>query len=99
MGAIEARVLAELFRRGAPVPRPLAFDGVWLLQVAVQGQRLSQALARATPLSGEALLETALDALERCHQASMAADLARRVPPAPDAGFLLPGLAAVGKAF
>lgn len=96
IAAVEARVAGELSRRGAPVPRPLAFDGTWLIQEAVEGRRLSQVLATAPPDDGLALLEAALDALDRCYRAGADAGLAARVPPVPDAAFLLAGIDALG---
>jgi hypothetical protein len=61
------------------VPRVLAFDGTWLIQEDVAGQRLSEHLAAAGAAEVEAWLEAALVALDRLHRAGRAAGLERRV--------------------
>ncbi|MFQ5784213.1 MAG: phosphotransferase family protein [Alphaproteobacteria bacterium] len=77
--SLEAAVLEALHGHGAPVPRVLAFDGVWLVQEDLGGRRLSQALAGADPAQGDAWLAAALESLARTHRAGTAAGLERRV--------------------
>ena len=55
--------------RGAPVPRPLGYDGETLLvQQRLAGQRLSQALAHASSDDVETLLERGLLLLDPASQ-------------------------------
>jgi len=63
-GRFEAAVLRALHDGGAPVPRPLAFEGGWLLQEDVGEVTLAQALW-APDARPSALLEHALQSLTR----------------------------------
>ncbi len=76
---LEVAVLHALHARGAPVPRVLAFDGIWLLQEDLGGRRLPQALAESTQKEGEAWLDAALSSLAECQRAGREAGLNNRV--------------------
>ena len=78
-GRLEVAVMHALHARGAPVPRVLAFDGIWLLQEDLGGRRLPQALAEDTQKKGEAWLDAALSALAECQRAGREAGLNKRV--------------------
>ncbi len=75
---LEASVLEALHAGGAPVPRVLAFDGVFLVQEDLGGQRLSEALAGVDATQGEKWLDAALDSLAKIHRAAAAAGLEAR---------------------
>jgi aminoglycoside phosphotransferase (APT) family kinase protein len=72
---LEVAVLHALHARGAPVPRVLAFDGIWLVQEDLGGRRLPQVLAEGTQKKGEAWLDAALSALAECQRAGREARL------------------------
>lgn len=77
--ALEVAVLRALAAEGAPVPRVLAFDGLWVVQEDLGRERLSRRLAQADPDAGERLLAAALDSLIRVHAAGEAAGLAAKL--------------------
>ena len=91
LARLEAGVLVALGRHGAPVPRVLAFDGVWLFQEDAGQRSLSQALARCDAAEGEVLLDRALAALADCRRAASGAGLDGRMPPIAAAQVLLQG--------
>lgn len=76
---LEAMVLHALGARGAPVPKILAFDGLWMIQEDLGDQRLSQAFAESKKRKREAWLEAALTSLAECHRAGRDAGLERMV--------------------
>lgn len=76
---LEAGVLSELGRCGAPTPRVLAFDGEWLIQEDAGERRLSQALAADTPERVESWLDEALRSLARIHGSARSIGLQDRV--------------------
>ena len=67
--ALEAAVMTALNREGALVPEMLAFDGEWLLQSDLAGERLSEALFEADPERADALLRTAIESLAQVQEA------------------------------
>lgn len=78
--ALEATVLTELGRHGAPVPRLIAQRGRWVFQQDLAGERLSAALWSG---SGDtaALLDRALESQAQLHEAGRSAGLERRIAP------------------
>ncbi len=78
---LEERVLHHLHRAGAPVPAPLAFNGLVLLQEALPGQRLSEALRDADRGTARAALSGALHSLAELHRIASRAGLDQAVPP------------------
>ena len=78
-GHLEARVLRALKTGGAPVPRVLAFDGVWLIQQDCGRMRLSQVLAAAGPAEGEIVLAAAIGGLASVHRVGRVTRLDRQV--------------------
>lgn len=74
---LEVTALHAMHARGAPVPKVLAFDGLWLIQEDLGGQRLPQLLDGATQKKGEAWLDAALGGLAACHAAARDAHLER----------------------
>ena len=94
----EAAVLRALNGAGAPVPRPLAFDGTWLIQEDLGRRRLSQVVHRASEEDGEAAVDAALRAIVECQAAGHAAGLERQVPYSHGHRILLDAPAVVGKA-
>jgi aminoglycoside phosphotransferase (APT) family kinase protein len=77
---LEERVLHYLNQQDAPVPTVLFFNGIVLLQEALQGIRLSTLLANADSASRKALLAAALSSLHRIHLAAERAGLDQAVP-------------------
>ena len=76
---LEAEVLQALSDQGAPVPRLLCFDGVWLIQEDLGSSRLSQALAAMHEADAEGLLENAIAGLAAAQQAGRERGLDREV--------------------
>ncbi len=74
---LEAFVLARLRAQGAPVPEPLAFNGLILIQSALPGRRLSDALQDGEPWQP---LAAAVESLARVHRCADRAGLAAQVP-------------------
>lgn len=74
---LEVTALHAMHARGAPVPQVLAFDGLWLVQEDVGGQRLPQLLDGTTQKKGEAWLNAAVSGLAACQQAGRDARLER----------------------
>lgn len=72
---LEVVALYAMHARGAPVPRVLAFDGIWLVQEDLGPDRLSQVLAGSTQKKGEAWLDAALSGLAECQRAGREAHL------------------------
>ncbi|MFN0042662.1 MAG: phosphotransferase [Alphaproteobacteria bacterium] len=79
-GKLEAMVLSELRRYGAPVPAILAVGEGWLIQEDLGIERLSGALARADRHAAVELLDKALTALASIHEAARRAKLVPHVP-------------------
>ncbi len=73
---LEAAVLRRLHAQGACVPAVLAYDGRWLLQEDLPGERLSRALRRVGKEEAFALQDTALASLQAIHKAAERAGLA-----------------------
>lgn len=79
--ALEAGVLAELARFGAPVPRLVVHEGFWIVQERLMGERLTLTLDRATGALRLDWLRRAAASLAQIHEAGRRAGLARRVAP------------------
>ena len=75
---LEASVLKELRENGAPVPQVLAFDGTWLMQEDVGGERLSRKIYKTWESECERWLELGLTSLSRIHSAAAVAGLHER---------------------
>lgn len=75
---LEAGVLRSLHAQGAAVPEVLAFDGRWLIQEDIAGERLSRALRRVGKEEAFALQDRALASLDAIHDAGRRASLAAR---------------------
>jgi len=73
---LEAGVLRGLHAQGAAVPAVLAYDGRWLLQEDIAGERLSRALRRVGKEEAFELQDRALASLHAIHQAGSRAGLA-----------------------
>ena len=73
---LEVSVLRRLHAEGAAVPAVLAFDGRWLIQEDLPGERLSRALRSAGKEEAFALQEKALASLDAIHIAARRAGLA-----------------------
>lgn len=76
---LEVNVLRALHDNGAPVPRILAYDGVWLIQEDMGDRRLSQVLVHANESENEIWLSRALDGLAATHRAGRAAGMEKKV--------------------
>ena len=76
---LEVGVLKELRDNGAPVPEVPAYDGIWLLQEDVGGDRLSRKIYKTWESECERWLEIALTSLSRVHSAAAVAGLQDRV--------------------
>jgi hypothetical protein len=76
----ESEILRRLQEHAAPVPQWLAFDGKLLIQEDLGGERLSQALAKASAAAIEQLLDAALTSLAAVQQAGSAAGLDEYLP-------------------
>ncbi len=74
---LEAAVLRRLRAEGAAVPEVLAYDGRWLLQEDMPGERLSRALRSLGKDEAFALQDKALASLQAIHEAGARAGLAR----------------------
>lgn len=77
---LEERVLHYLNTQTVGVPKVLHFNGILLIQEDLQGERLSQCLAQATPSQQQQLLANALDSLLRIQQAGSQLGLDHAVP-------------------
>ncbi|MDA0951732.1 MAG: hypothetical protein O3A38_03695 [Proteobacteria bacterium] len=66
---LEAGVLRSLHAQAAAVPEVLAFDGRWLIQEDIAGERLSRALRRVGKEEAFALQDRALASLDAIHDA------------------------------
>lgn len=94
-GKLEAMVLSELRRYGAPVPAILAFGEGWLIQEDLGAGRLSGALAQADRQGAVDLLDAALAALAAIHEAARRAKLVPHVPALGQSAAWRKGLAAM----
>lgn len=65
---LEAYVLSTLHEHGAAVPAVLAYDGEWLLQEYIEGDRLPHILVSGDDARSHALLEDAAAGLARIHR-------------------------------
>ena len=96
-GKLEAMVLSELRRYGAPVPAILALGEGWLIQKDLGTERLSGALAKADRHGAVDLLDKALAALAAIHEAARRAKLVPHVPALGQTAVWRKGLAAMPK--
>jgi len=64
---LEAHVMRVLHDGGAAVPRVLAFDGEWLIQEYLEGERLPHVLLNSDRGAARSALETAAHELARIH--------------------------------
>ncbi|MBT3532911.1 MAG: phosphotransferase, partial [Rhodospirillaceae bacterium] len=76
---LEAEVLGQLKRQGAPVPEIIARDGKWIVQENLGNLRLSEAIDAAAPKQRPVLLRAAVESLIALHQAGRRAGLVGRV--------------------
>ncbi|MEP4378565.1 MAG: hypothetical protein ABJ215_10480 [Alphaproteobacteria bacterium] len=65
---LEANVLKTLHEHGAPVPAVHAYDGVWLIQEYLAGERLPHALMDCEPARARDLLSSAAAGLAKIHR-------------------------------
>jgi hypothetical protein len=77
---LEARVLQHLHQHGAPVPQPLAFNGLILLQEYAGATRASTLLAQADGDGYTRIMLQLIDSLFKVYQAADRADLVSRMP-------------------
>ncbi|MBT3930726.1 MAG: phosphotransferase [Rhodospirillaceae bacterium] len=64
---LEANVLKTLHEHGAAVPAVHAYDGVWLIQEYLAGERLPHVLVDCDPARAHELLSSAANGLARIH--------------------------------
>ena len=64
---LEANVLKTLHEHGAPVPAVHAYDGVWLIQEYLAGERLPHVLVDCDSARAHELLSSAAGGLARIH--------------------------------
>lgn len=76
---LEANVLKTLHEHGAAVPAVLAYDGVWLIQEYLAGERLPHVLMDCDPARAHELLSSAAAGLARIHQIGNETELQGRV--------------------
>ncbi|MFM2130294.1 MAG: hypothetical protein RL477_1840 [Pseudomonadota bacterium] len=76
---LEAGVLGELHRLGAPVPAPVAQKDAWIVQQFLPGERLSTAMDGMAPDARTRWLDEAIRSLALIHEAGRRAGLERRV--------------------
>lgn len=77
---LEARVLERLHQEGAPVPKPLAFNGLILLQEYVGATRASNQLAQADGQGYTRIMRQLIDSLFDVYQAADRAKLVSHMP-------------------
>lgn len=65
---LEANVLKALHEHGAAVPEVLAYDGTWLIQEYLAGERLPHVLMNSDPQKAHLLLSAAASGLARIHE-------------------------------
>lgn len=73
---LEMNVLRRLKAEDAPVPAVLAFEGRWLIQEDIGGERLSRRLRRVDKAEALGLQDAALASLDAVHGAAARAGLA-----------------------
>lgn len=76
---LEAEVLRTLSADNAPVPKLLAFDGDWLVQEDLGGERLSIRFAGSDETQGQQWLDAAVRSLAAVHHAGRKAGLEKKV--------------------
>ncbi|MGY9006874.1 MAG: RIO1 family regulatory kinase/ATPase domain-containing protein [Alphaproteobacteria bacterium] len=76
---LEYGVLNALHEQGAPVPKPITFDGEWLVQEYLGHVRLSKKLDDATDEDLQIWLDRAVTNLIQIHDAGRRAGLAQSV--------------------
>lgn len=65
---LEANVLKTLHEHGAAVPAVHAYDGAWLIQEYLDGERLPHVLMNCEPARAYTLLSSAASGLAKIHQ-------------------------------
>lgn len=80
-GRLEAECLRRLSQHGAPVPNLLGYDGRWMAQEDIPGDRLSIGFAESSAEERPELVERAVDSLFRISDAAAHAGLAGVAPP------------------
>lgn len=65
---LEASVMKTLHENGAAVPAVLTYDGVWLIQEYLAGERLPHVLMTCEPDRAHALLAAAAETLAQIHR-------------------------------
>lgn len=76
---LEVSTLYALGSHGGPVPKVLAFDGIWLLQEDLGSVRLAQALSGANAKKGESLVAAAVKSVEDYQNAGASCGFERNV--------------------
>ena len=76
---LEASVMKTLHEHGAPVPAVLAYDGAWLIQEYLDGERLPQVLMDSDSARAHALLSAAASGLADIHRIGTEAGLHEKV--------------------
>ena len=77
---LESRILAQLYNQEAPVPAPLGFNGVVLLQEDIPGTRLSEAITSRNGDDLYKLLSQGLQSLATIQQKASLSGLDEVVP-------------------
>jgi aminoglycoside phosphotransferase (APT) family kinase protein len=77
---LEARVLERLHAGGAPVPQPLAFNGLILLQEYAGANRASDQLAQADAVRYTQIMRQLIDSLGEVYRAADSANLQSYAP-------------------
>jgi hypothetical protein len=76
---LEANVLKTLHEHGAAVPAVLAYDGVWLVQEYLAGERLPHVLMECDSARAHELLSSAASGLARIHEIGADTELHEKV--------------------
>ena len=76
---LEANVLKTLHENGAAVPEVLAYDGAWLIQEYLAGERLPHVLMNCDPARAYVLLSAAASGLARIHEIGAETQLHEKV--------------------
>lgn len=70
----EAEIVRTLHDHGAPVPDVHGFDGLWMLQEDLGGNRLSYVLNNGDPIARASAMEAAVVSMADCHEAARRAE-------------------------